>query len=77
MFATNLCRISADREFEIRLCGSCFYFAMVLAAAAFGVVQVPANKVVDVIAMRHRLMPASGTMFVALFMAAAFVVWRG
>ena len=47
---------------------------MILTVAAFGMMQVPVNQVIDVIAVRYGLVAATGSMFMALFVAAAIVV---
>ena len=47
---------------------------MILAVTFFGVMQVPVDQVIDVIAVRHGLVAATGSMFMALFMAATIVV---
>jgi hypothetical protein len=47
---------------------------MILTIAAMGMMQVPVDQVIDVIAVRHCLVPATGSMSMALFMATAVVV---
>ena len=47
---------------------------MILTVAALGMMQVPVDQVIDMIAMRHGLVAATGAMFMALFVATAIVV---
>ena len=50
------------------------YRSVILTTAAIGVMQVPVDQVIDVIAVRHGLVAATGSVFMALFMAATIVV---
>ena len=43
---------------------------------AMGMVQVPGDQVIDVIAVRHRFMAAMGAMLVASLMPLAFMARR-
>jgi hypothetical protein len=47
---------------------------MILTVAAFGVMQVPVDQVIDMIAVRHGLVAATCSMRMTLFMAATIVV---
>lgn len=49
---------------------------MVVAVAAVGVMQVAIDQVIDVVAMRHRLVAATGAMNVAGLMGTAVVIRR-
>jgi len=53
-----------------------FYFAVVVAVAAVGVVQMAAHQIIDVIAVRHRFMTAVRTVLMVRGVAAAFVIGR-
>jgi hypothetical protein len=47
---------------------------MILTVAAFGMMQVAVDQVIDMITMRHGLVAATGSVLMALFMAATIVV---
>jgi hypothetical protein len=47
---------------------------VILAVSAFSMMQVPVDEVIDVVAMRHGFVAATGSMGMALFMAATIVV---
>jgi hypothetical protein len=47
---------------------------VVVAVVAVRVVQVAVDQIVDVIAMRHRLMTASGAVFMPRFVPAALML---
>jgi|SwirhisoilCB2_FD_contig_101_2386235_length_848_multi_4_in_0_out_0_1 hypothetical protein len=47
---------------------------MILTVAALGMMQVPVDQVIDVIAVWHGLVATRRSMFMALFMAATIVV---
>jgi hypothetical protein len=50
--------------------------AVIIAVIAMGMMQMTVDQVVDVVAMRHRLMSAAGAMDVARGMAGAAVIRR-
>jgi hypothetical protein len=49
---------------------------VVVAMISMGMVQVPVDKIVDVVAMWHRLVPAPRAMNMARRMSATVVAWR-
>lgn len=51
-----------------------FHLAVVVAVAGIGMMQVTVYQIVDVISMRHCLMPAIGAMLVLVSVRAAFVI---
>jgi hypothetical protein len=49
---------------------------MIVAVIAMGVMQMPGDDVVDMVAVRNRFMAATGTMLVSSVMGAAIMPWR-
>jgi hypothetical protein len=49
---------------------------MVVTMIAVGMVQVATHKIVDVVAMRHRFVPAIGAVYVCDHVTAAIVIGR-
>lgn len=47
---------------------------MIITMFAMRMMQVPIDKIIDMVAMRHRRMPAAGTVNMAWLMAAASVI---
>jgi len=65
----------ADETGEIRLSAK-LYRAVVVAMITMGMMKVAIDQVIDVVAVRYGLVPASRTVNVARIMAAAIVVGR-
>jgi len=65
----------ADQTGEIRISAK-LYRAVVVAMITMGMMKVAIDQVIDVVAVRYGLVPASRTMNVARIMAAAIVVGR-